>query len=467
MANTTKAIRVLERQRTASSFDSTLKQRLESSIDKLSEDLAKTTSRRIELESQIAEIDSQINDLNVELLAYQETEERTREKLQLERDIKMDEEAVNDYGKKLNDFIVTSLPFAQTIDKISEYQNALNKAVQDHELPPAISPSVLHKILNDDQCICGQHLSDGARSIIERLTGDSERTDELSYLMQHNFACDAKLNNLRTTTIKELDGYEDDIYRLKNHQEDLQTKLHIIEEGLRKASSFNDPSNNPQVRVDELRRHERLAVEDLGVQKNKEESIQADISAKQAQIEDIIVSTDQNEKLHVKIKALEAAQRAIGTIETKIIDQTRNKVSSGIIETFKQLHWKPEFKSITLDDDFSLTVLRDDDTMRKLGDLSVGERKMLGISIINALSKKLDNFDFPFFIDSPTEELDGEVVPKVLDNLRSLSEDKQVFVMTLNKPEITEFLKSIPMDHKFKLMREDNVLEITSIERFA
>jgi DNA sulfur modification protein DndD len=467
ITDTSKVIRGLERQRTANAFDSNFKQVLESSIDKLNDDLTKTTSRRIELDSQITEIDSQIDSLNDELLAYQETEERTREKLQLEQEIRLDDEAINDQGKKLNDFIVTSLPFAQTISRIHDYQCALDKAVQEHELPPAISPSILHKILDDNHCICGQQLNDDARNIIKLLTGDSERTDELSYLMQHNFACTAKLNSLRTTTIKDLDNYEGDIYRLKSHREDLQTKLHIIEEELRKSSSFDNPSNNPQVRVDELRKNERLAIEDLGVQKNKEESIQTDISAKQAQIEDIIASTDQNDKLCSKVKALETAQRAIGKIETSIINQTRDKVSCGIIETFKQLHWKPEFKSITLDDNFNLTVLREDDTVRKLGDLSVGERKMLGISIINALSKKLDNFDFPFFIDSPTEELDGEVVPKVLDNLKSLSENKQVFVMTLNKPEITEFLRNVPPERKFKLTREDGAIEVTSIARFS
>lgn len=467
LVDTSKAIRGLERQRTSNTFDSTIKERLESDIDKLNEDLAKTSYRKAELERQIMSFDSQIDDLNGDLLAYRETEERTKEKMQLERDIKLDEEAINDYGKKLNDFIVTLLPFAQTINKIHDYQSALDKAVQDHQLPPAISPSVLHKILNSNQCICDRELDGSARHIIECLTGDSERTDELSYLMQHNFACTAKINTLSATTIKDLDSLEDDICRLKNHQEGLQTRLHIVEEELRKSSTFDDPSNNPQIRVDGLRKHAKLAAEDLGVQKNKEESIQTDISAKQSQIEDIIASTDQNGKLYVKIKALEAAQRAIGRIEAEIIDRTRDKVSEGVIETFKQLHWKPEFKSISLGDDFNLTVLREDNTIRKLGDLSVGERKMLGISIINALSKKLDNFDFPFFIDSPTEELDSEVVPKVLDNLKSLSEDKQVFVMTLNKPEITDFLKNIPVERKFRLTREDEKLEVTSIVRFS
>jgi len=462
-----KAIRALERERTASSDDVTLKRRLEQAIDDDSKEAESAARRRYELEQKLKEIDSQSDALNDELLAYRETEGRTREKLQLEKDIKIDNQSIEDYQKKLSDHIIKTLPFALVAQQTIEYRDALIFAARDNKIPPEIVPSVLENILKNHKCICGQQLESSSVSIIEELWKQSKKIDEVSYLGQHNSLCTAKLATLKNEAQPILDDLEDDIDRLSVHRESLQTRLHIVEEELRKSDIFSKSGENPQLRTDELKKQANYAREELGVLKLRETDLLTSIEAKREQIEEFVSSTSQNDILRVKIANLTKAQRAISVIESKIIQETREKVEAGIIETFKLLHWKPEFKEVKLDNEFHLNVIRNDDTTRKLGDLSVGERKMLGISIINALSNKLENFDFPFFIDSPTEELDGSVVPKVLNNLKALSADKQVFVMTLNKPEVSEFLETVPSSRKYQLIREDESLEVTDIVRVA
>lgn len=460
-----KAIRVLEKERTANSDDATLKKRLEQAIDDDTKELENVVRRKSELEQKLAEIDAQQDILNEELLAYRETEERAREKMQLEKDIRLDAESIKDYQKKLNEHIVKILPFALVAKQITSYRDEVDAAASKKQIPPAISPSILNQIMTDGRCICGNHIDEAARGIIETMRNDSEKKDELSYLTQHSILCTAKLSILKDEAQSTLDDIEDDIDRLSDHYENLQTRLHIIEEELRKSDAFSSSVENPQVRSDGLKKQSNYAREELGVLKLRETDLLASIEMKREQINDFISATSQNEVIRDKAALLTKSQRAISVIEGKIIQETREKVETGIIETFKLLHWKPEFKKVELDNDFHLNVIRDDHSIRKLGDLSVGERKMLGISIINALSSKLENFDFPFFIDSPTEELDGSVVPRVLDNLKALGRDKQVFVMTLNKPEITEFLGAVPSNRKYHLIREDESLEITDIVR--
>lgn len=428
-------------------------------------ELEDVVNRKSGLEQKLKEIDTQYDALNEELLAYRETEGRTREKIQIEKDIKADNESIDEYQKKLNDHIVKTLPFALVTQQTVIYRDAIDKAASKNQIPPAISPSVLNKIIEEGKCICGNHIDDEARSIIEVMKDDSEKTDELSYLTQHSMLCTAKLSVLKKEAQQFLDEIEDNIEKRSAHRESLQTRLHIVEEELRKSSAFNRVENNPQIRADALKKQADFAREELGVLKLREADLLSNIETKKERIQEFISTTSQNELLRAKITALEKARRAISVTEGKIIQETRKKVEKGIIETFKLLHWKPEFKSVELNDEFHLNVIRNDGTIRNIGDLSVGERKMLGISIINALSRKLENFDFPFFIDSPTEELDGSVVPRVLDNLKTLSGDKQVFVMTLNKPEVTEFLLSIPAERKYRLIREDESLEITDIVR--
>lgn len=460
-----KAIRALEKERTVNSYDATLRKRLEQGIDDDTKELDEVTRRKNEIEEKLSEIDIQQEALNDDLLAYRETEERGREKIQLEKDIKLDNESIDDYQKKLNEHIVKTLPFALVANQIATYRNEVDSAADKKQIPPAISPSILAQIISNEKCICGNHIDEAARELIQDMYNDSEKKDELSYLTQHSTLCTAKLSLLKNDAQDILDDIEDDIDRLSEHRESLQTRLHIVEEELRKSDVFKNASENPQVRSDGLKKQANYAREELGVLKLKEADLLASIETKREQIEGFISATDQNEIIRSKVALLTKAQRAISVIEGKIIQETRDKVEVGIIDTFKSLHWKPEFKKVKLNEDFHLEVVRDDDSVRKLGDLSVGERKMLGISIINALSRKLENFDFPFFIDSPTEELDGSVVPKVLNNLKSLGSDKQVFVMTLNKPEITQFLQEIEPDRKYQLIREDESLEITNIVR--
>lgn len=460
-----KAIRALEKERTTGTDDASLKQHLEQGIDDDSRELENVVRRKNEIGQKLREIDAQYDALNEKLLAYRETEGRTREKLQLEKDIKLDNEDIGDYQKKLNEHIVKTLSFALVARQTITYRDAVDTAAINKEIPPAISTSVLNKIISDGKCICGSHIDEAARSIIEAIRNDSEKKDELSYLTQHSVLCNSKLSFLKNEAQPTLDSIEDGIDRLCVHRENLQTRLHIVEDELRKSNAFGKSGENPQLRADELKKQDNYAREELGVLKLRETDLLASIETKRERVEEFISSNSQNEILRTKIATLTKSQRAIGTIENRIIQETREKVETGIIETFKLLHWKPEFKKVELDSNFNLSVVRNDNSIRKLGDLSVGERKMLGISIINALSRKLDNFDFPFFIDSPTEELDGSVVPKVLDNLKTLSEDKQVFVMTLNKPEVTEFLNTVPSSQKYQLIRENESLEITDIVR--
>lgn len=460
-----KTIRSLEKERTASSADASLKQRLEQGIDNDTRELEGVVRRKGEIEQQLKEIDTQQEDLNDELLSYRETAERTREKIQLDKDIKADNAGIEDYNKRLNEHIVKTLPYALVAPQIEIYRDEVDRAASNKQIPPAISPSILNQILAEGKCICGNHIDEAANSLIKTMREDSEKKDELSYLTQHSILCTAKLSSLKNDAIPILEDIEDDIDRLNVHREGLQTRLHIVEEELRKADAFSKSEENPQMRADELKKQANYAHEELGVLKLRESDLLTSIEAKREQINEFISATSQNELLQTKIAALSKAQRAIGVIESKIIQQTREKVESGIIETFKLLHWKPEFKKVELDNEFHLNIVRNDDSIRKLGDLSEGEQKMLAFSIIIALSSRLESFDFPFFIDSPSDKLDESVVPKVLDNLKSLSDDKQVFVMTLNKPEITEFLETVPMNRKYHLVREDEALEITEIVR--
>ena len=269
------------------------------------------------------------------------------------------------------------------------------------------------------------------------------------------------------TIEKELNTYEKELEGFEIDLEKKDKRLHVVVDEIQKTPEFAEiTKNNPRDELDEIQHALTKLDGDIAIKERDCNNFIAENEENEKELSSLMDNSRENKIIHAKIIKLTSISRTIDAIQHQILTNTKEKIERGTTETYKKLHWKEEVARVTLSDNYSLTIQKTNGESTPLQDLSNGEKKMLGISLINALSKKLKNFDFPFFIDSPTEELDTSVVPKVLDNLQALSSDKQVFIMTLNKPEITTFLDTIPKDRKYSLIRDNtNGIDTTSIAK--
>jgi|GEM_PF-2741090 len=459
-----KAIRQFEKRRTANKNDSATKQQLEDRVTENQDNIDALVKQKSEKDAQIGELEQKQKDLQSDLNTYNEVKAKLDEKIRLDDDIKSLEQQITQKSQQLNESIRNNFPFMITQESTQEYLDAINNAIKKSQIPPPIAPEYIEEVLKRNICICERHLDENARKSIEKILASSRQTDELSYLKDHSIRCSDIISNFPRTR-EMMDATEKELNVLDINLSKKQERLKIVEDDITKSNAFKKVigDNNPQNAFDELRDAIKELAGDTAVLQSSINRLAEENESIKKQIEDFIDDSRANSIIRKKIMLLTSAKRLLSHIQFRILDQTRRKVQKGITETYTNLHWKEEVKEVELSDDYFLTVVKKDGSSVALSSLSNGEKKMLGISVINALSRKLENFDFPFFIDSPTEELDTSIVPKVLDNLKTLSKDKQVFIMTLNKPEITTFLADVPDERKFVLKRVSPNVEVTSI----
>ena len=461
-----KVIKVYEKQRRARTNDQEKKLMLEQKMAENEENIKSLKTQIEELDKERGSIEQKQTELLNQLSKHTAIKKIVDERDELIRDIKTSIKREEEKQKQINELIQKNVSFAIVKDQMSEYLEAINAAVKRGEVPPAISTTALEDILKTHTCICHRELDSDSESVINELLKDNEQIDELSYLQEHNFGCAQKMRSFKNIE-KDLTTFEKELEEFVREREKKDTRLKVVMDEIQKTPEYAELiKNNPRDELSSIQSALSKIDGDIAIKKRDRDNCISENEEIDKELSSLMDNSRENKIIHAKILKLTAISRTIDVVQNQILANTKEKIERGTTDTYKKLHWKEEVAKVTLSDNYSLTIQKTNGELTPLQDLSNGEKKMLGISLINALSKKLKNFDFPFFIDSPTEELDTSVVPKVLENLQALSSDKQVFIMTLNKPEITTFLDTIPKDRKYALVRDNSKgIDTTSITK--
>lgn len=461
-----KVIKVYEKQRRARTNDQEKKLMLEQKMAENEENIKSLKTQIEDLGKERGSIEQKQTELLNQLSKHTAIKKIVDERDDLIRDIKISIKREEEKQKQINELIQKNVSFAIVKDQMAEYLEAINAAVKRGEVPPAISTTALEDILKTHTCICHRELDSSSESVINELLKDNEQIDELSYLQEHNFGCAQKMRSFKNIE-KDLTTFEKELEEFVREREKKDTRLKVVMDEIQKTPEYAELiKNNPRDELSSIQSALSKIDGDIAIKKRDRDNCISENEEIDKELSSLMDNSRENKIIHAKILKLTAISRTIDVVQNRILANTKEKIERGTTDTYKKLHWKEEVAKVTLSDNYSLTIQKTNGELTPLQDLSNGEKKMLGISLINALSKKLKNFDFPFFIDSPTEELDTSVVPKVLENLQALSSDKQVFIMTLNKPEITTFLDTIPKDRKYALVRDNSKgIDTTSITK--
>lgn len=461
-----KVIKVYEKQRRARTNDQEKKLTLEQKMAENEENIKSLKTQIEELDKERGSIEQKQTELLNQLSKHTAIKKIVDERDELIRDVKTSIKREEEKQKQINELIQKNVSFAIVKDQMSEYLEAINAAVKRGEVPPAISTTALEDILKTHTCICHRELDSNSESVINELLKDNEQIDELSYLQEHNFGCTQKMRSFKNIE-KDLTTFEKELEGFVKEREKKDTRLKVVMDEIQKTPEYIELiKNNPRGELGNIQSALSKIDGDIAIKKRDRDNCISENEEIDKELSSLIDNSRENKIIHAKILKLTSISRTIDVVQNQILANTKEKIERGTTDTYKKLHWKEEVAKVALSDNYSLIIQKTNGELTPLQDLSNGEKKMLGISLINALSKKLKNFDFPFFIDSPTEELDTSVVPKVLENLQALSSDKQVFIMTLNKPEITTFLDTILKDRKYALVRDNSKgIDTTSITK--
>ncbi|PHQ44299.1 chromosome segregation protein [Halorubrum sp. C3] len=138
---------------------------------------------------------------------------------------------------------------------------------------------------------------------------------------------------------------------------------------------------------------------------------------------------DKHRRLMRKLDFVEEASEEISEIKQTILAQIRKNTEENMNQYFNDLIWKDEEYTVELGENYTVSVYGKHGD-NKIGSLSAGEKQVLALSFMSALTK-ISGFNAPIVIDTPLGRISSKPKKRIAQNLPTYLKDTQItFLMT-------------------------------------
>jgi DNA sulfur modification protein DndD len=401
--------------------------------------LERLISEQDSKEKEIARLKKDIEELGVEILAAENhckeiekilLDSKEVGQLQYRRNLLQNEiyrleHSRDDLESEIQKVINSCYPlFIEDKAKIS--LQIINSQVEKGKIPTGIRQQFIEELIAKKECICGRPLHENTPSLQALLlllssTKSTELEDtvlQLKGAIRNISSITSERMNILNIHSRNYESVVDQIEQKDREYDDLQRRI----------------GNSKEVDLANLEKR-------LQAFKNDIVNYRVDISKKRNSIDEnqntIITilrlreQEERNQQSLVKLSARETLARkaadAMSTIKSRFNEETRSRIESETKEVFKNFSWKSDqFNDINLDKDFHFEVI---DRWGKPSreELSAGERQMLSLSFIAALSR-LSGEEAPMIMDTPFARLSGNHLENLTNNLPELIPQLILFV---------------------------------------
>ena len=340
-----------------------------------------------------------------------------------------------------------------TLDKLKELEDK-------GELPPRIQDWFIDKLIQRGECICGasleddnekhEHLEDLRKEVAVITEGNIEGKIEIPHLISQ---ADDSLYSL-LEGISDITNMQDTIDSFERQLRDISKEL----EG-KEISEDVDVAQLEQQRG-EIEDRIRQMREDLGrLSGTIEQQEQKVRDRKKAWLEEL----EKEEKYDVlakKISFIDDAEQKMEEIREGILKQVRNETKDYLQLYFNDLIWKDEPYDVELTDGYQIKI-HGPSGQKKLGSLSAGERQVLALSFMSALSK-ISGFSAPLVIDTPLGRISSRPKRRIAQKLPNYLEDTQItFLMTDEEySQDVQAMLDPSIAHEYHLEYENDVTQV-------
>jgi DNA sulfur modification protein DndD len=389
-------------------------------------ELGKKEKRKEEITVEIEAARRKITDIDRGLREIQNAKFLQQQRDRVEQDLKQRRAELADVQNQIRDISTTSY-FIIMQSAIDRALSLLNEKRERGEIPSNIRRQFVEDLIAQMQCICGRPFaSDGPehqrllRILDNALPGSLEDDvlDITATLRAFNERIIRQRNEL-TTLMKRRAELVDLIKDLDAESDDVRRQL--------KDSQFEEVSRLELQRENFLADIERYNIETVELSI----TIQG-LKEKIAQLEKRITQARKNEKreklLSIKFDLAQKAADAIKDTYQSYADDMRLRIEAKTKEIFKKLIWKDShFQDVCISKDFELEVI---DRYRRPArpELSAGERQILSLSFITAMSR-ISEEEAPLVMDTPFGRLSSQPRSNVTKFLPDLA-DQLVFLVT-------------------------------------
>lgn len=400
-------------------------ERLTEEEEELRRKKEKLLKRKDELEHEINLGKEKLEEIEEKLRDTQETRELQHKRDELNHQIqvleKQEAELTIDIQKVVNKTYLKYLPTVA-----SKAMAILDEKREKGEIPSGVREKLVHDLLEDFICICGRPFEEGdiAYKNLQGLlakTTSSKLEMEVTRLGGALAALNSRFENdydSLNTLVKHRAQTQEANERYYGQLDDIRRRL--------EGSSEKETADLEKLRT-KLEQQYRFSIADQGKIIGSLEGIDKQIGDMTSRREKALAKEKKVQFLSKKEKLAQQAADAVATIKDEFFENTRVEIEKSTKEVFSKLAWKDDhFQDVILDDSFRLEVIDRWGTPTRQ-ELSAGERQILSLSFITALSQ-LSGEEAPLVMDTPFGRLSGNHLSAVAENLPNLTPQLILFV---------------------------------------
>lgn len=389
-------------------------------------ELEKKENRKAEVAVEIESARRRIDDIDQRLRAIQNVKILQLQRDRIEQDLKQRRAELESVQNQIRDMSTTAY-FTIVQPTIDCSLRLLDEKRERGEIPSNIRQQFVQDLIEQMQCICGRPFAIGGPEhqrllrIIENTLPGSLEDDvlEISAILRTFSERIARQQADLTTNMKRRAELVDLIKDLDAESDDIGRQL--------KDSPLEEVSRLEQQRQGFLADIDRYNVETGTLTRDIE-----NLKDKIAELEKLITKARKNERreklLGVKFDLAQRAADAIKDTYQTYADEMRLRIEAKTKEIFKLLIWKEShFHDVRLSQDFDLEVI-DRYGRPARPELSAGERQVLSLSFITAMSRISDE-EAPLVMDTPFGRLSSQPRNNVTKFLPDLA-DQLVLLVT-------------------------------------
>jgi DNA sulfur modification protein DndD len=322
--------------------------------------------------------------------------------------------------------LVTSAYFAIAQPAVDEALRILDEKRERGEIPSNIRQQFVQDLLAQMRCICGRPITDGSAEhqnllnlIKKSLPGSLENDvlDTAGALRPFGERIERQRADLYTA-MKRRTELVDAIKRLEAELSDIRRQL--------QGSPHEEISRLEKQRQGFLADTDSANLE-IGAIDERNKKLTKELAQLRKDIEKARTEEKREQLLNTKLRLAQQSADAIGDIYQSFADDMRLRIEAKTKEIFKLLAWKGDhFEDVRLSPDYNLEVI-DRYGLPARPELSAGERQILSLSFITAMSR-ISEEEAPLVMDTPFGRLSSQHRNSITRHLPDLAEQLVLFV---------------------------------------
>lgn len=432
-------------------------------IDEIEEEIEEKREQKERYVATIAEYDQEIEKIKEKLrgAANDEAKELVRDRDQLENEISnlksKREEHYTDAANLLNE----AGPPIFANEALEYTLNQIKSLEEDGQLPPKIQDWFIDELIERGECICGRGLDDDSSSK-EHLR---QLLDNVSEVSTDNLDGKSEIPRIKRDGNNWAEELREERANLSEVRKDISKKDNDLGEIKAKLETFDVPTeinvSELSKQQDEFETRKSDLSQKVGQLEAKIEAREKDLKSKEEELKKEMRKQGRHDEIVTQVEFADGALEEMEEIRENILSRIRSDTEKNLNQYFNELIWKEDKYSITFADDYSIEISAPDNTDNRIGSLSAGEKQVLALSFMAALSD-ISGFNAPIIIDTPLGRISSDPRKLIAENLPNYLENTQItFLMT--DEEYTEEVKGMMkhnVSNEYELDFEGGVTEV-------